>query len=183
MKDATADRTHRPRTRRARGNRAGTSGKHRRSRCPNPTFVSASRCSLMTRPGIDPQAIGIEIRIGSAGRENAQTKSKRLLVEGRVLIRHCEQQHVRAVVRGDSGELRVVEYQSGHWSCSCIARGTCSHLLAVMAVTVGESVAAWSPGVGQEPGDVLLSPTHTPQNGHSRPVDDFDPPVLYPGHR
>lgn len=91
----------------------------------------------MTAGGVDPQAIGLAIRIGSTGRENARTKSRRLLVEGRVLVRYAGPEGIRAFVRGDSGSLRSVTYDSGRWDCDCPSRGEgCSHIMATQAVTL-----------------------------------------------
>lgn len=63
-------------------------------------------------------------------REDAQTKSRRLLVEGRVVITAVAGSHVEARVRGD-GVIHDVTANGDAWSCSCPARGRCSHLLAV----------------------------------------------------
>ncbi len=85
--------------------------------------------------GLDPRSVGLELRLGNAGRENAPTKARRLLVEGRVVVHYCGPQGVRAFVRG-SGELHRVEYQHGRgWICSCPAIGRCSHRQAVELVT------------------------------------------------
>lgn len=86
--------------------------------------------------GLDPLAVGTEIRLGRLGRENARTKARRLLVEGRVLIRYVGPQGIRAFVRGDSASMREVTYSGGLWDCPCEARGTCSHILAVQTVTL-----------------------------------------------
>lgn len=86
--------------------------------------------------GLAPAEIGTEIRIGRSGKENAATKSRRLLIESRVLIRRVDDRGVLAAVRGDSGAIRTVVYEGGHWSCDCEARGRCSHVLAVAAVVV-----------------------------------------------
>ena len=69
-------------------------------------------------------------------RENARTKSKRLLIEGRVLIRSAGPQGVSALVRGDSGCLRRVSYENARWFCDCPALGPCSHIMAVEAVVL-----------------------------------------------
>lgn len=87
--------------------------------------------------GLDPLAIGTEVRLGRLARENAPTKSRRLLVEGRVGICAHDQRGVLAHVRGDSGETRrvVFDRHAGRWSCTCLARSErCSHVLAVMSV-------------------------------------------------
>ncbi len=44
----------------------------------------------MTLTGISPDSIGVELRLGRSGKKNAATKSRRLLIEGRVLIRRVD---------------------------------------------------------------------------------------------
>jgi uncharacterized Zn finger protein len=68
-------------------------------------------------------------------RENLDTKTKRLLTESRVFIRWVTPELVSAMVHGDHG-VHQVDLQRGRWSCTCQATGTCSHLEAVMLVTV-----------------------------------------------
>jgi uncharacterized Zn finger protein len=68
--------------------------------------------------------------------ENAATKARRLLVEGRVDVEHRRGREVRAIVRGDSGEQYVVEHTAGAWTCSCPAMSQCSHVRAVQLVVV-----------------------------------------------
>ena len=68
-------------------------------------------------------------------RENLDTKAKRLLTESRVFIKWCMPEHVCAAVRGDTS-VHDVHLHSGRWSCSCQSVVTCSHLKAVMLVTV-----------------------------------------------
>lgn len=97
----------------------------------------------MKAGGITPEAAGLEIRVGKVGRENARTKALRLLVEGRVMVLRLDSAGCLADVRGDSGVIRRVVFDShvGDWSCPCEARGRCSHILAtamVVAVTVPE---------------------------------------------
>lgn len=86
--------------------------------------------------GLSPSDVGLELRIGRVGRENAATKAKRLLVESRVIIRKVDERGVFASVRGDSGLIRTVTYSLSTWSCNCEARGRCSHIQAVAAVVV-----------------------------------------------
>ena len=64
-----------------------------------------------------------------------EAKANQLLADGRVFIRWSTPEVVAAVVRGDTG-VHDVDLHSGRWSCSCEARVTCSHLTAVMRVTV-----------------------------------------------
>lgn len=89
----------------------------------------------MSAPEIDPLADGLLLRLGK--RENAQSKSARYLVTGRVQIRRVDERGVLASVRGD-GHLWTVVQEHGLWACDCPARSTCSHLLAVRAVVVVE---------------------------------------------
>lgn len=69
-------------------------------------------------------------------RENAASKAKRLLQEGRVMVRAANGSSVDALVRGDSASLRHVCYEFGNWSCDCAYRGDCSHIRAVRLVTL-----------------------------------------------
>lgn len=59
-------------------------------------------------------------------RESAQDKGKRLLVEGRVVVEAAGPGYFAATVRG-TGDVHLVEYARGRWTCSCPARLTCSH--------------------------------------------------------
>lgn len=68
-------------------------------------------------------------------RENAQTKGRRYLVEGRLFVRTAGTGGIRAVCRGQ-GEVWQVGYERGSWFCTCPARGVCSHLVALQLVTV-----------------------------------------------
>lgn len=91
----------------------------------------------LTLTGVAPEAIGTEIRLGCSTRENARTKARRLLVEGRVLVRRVDEQGALAHVRGDSGAVRIVTFGLGRWFCDCPAKGdTCSHVRAVASVVV-----------------------------------------------
>ena len=87
----------------------------------------------MVSTGIDPQTVGLEVRIGISGRENARTKAARYLLEGRCIIRFVDGERVLARVRGR--EVYDVEHVAGSgWSCNCLARGRCAHILAVSHV-------------------------------------------------
>jgi uncharacterized Zn finger protein len=67
-------------------------------------------------------------------RENADTKARRLLTEGRVIVLEAHGRHVEAFVHGDSG-VYVVTHSNGWWSCDCPHHGRCSHVRAVQLVT------------------------------------------------
>lgn len=63
-------------------------------------------------------------------RENAAAKAARYLVAGRVVVTAVSPGRARAVVRGD-GRLYRVTVNGPDWTCTCPARGRCSHQLAV----------------------------------------------------
>ncbi len=67
-------------------------------------------------------------------RENAQDKARRYLAEGRLIVRRVDGPYVLAYVRGD-GVLHRVETHAEIGTCTCPARGRCSHLYAVGLVT------------------------------------------------
>ena len=92
----------------------------------------------MKSGGISPSAAGLEIRVGKIARENSRTKAARLLLEGRVMVLRVDSAGCLADVRGDSGQIRrvVFDSQGDDWSCPCPARGKCSHVLAVAMVVV-----------------------------------------------
>lgn len=82
-------------------------------------------------------------------REDARTKARRLLAEGRVLLVRVVDRDVDAVVRGDSAAFYRVTHHAGSWSCSCPAVGTlCSHTRAAMLVTVPQGRSGWRPASG-----------------------------------
>ncbi len=62
-------------------------------------------------------------------------KAARLLTDHRVFVRIAMPNHVVATIRGDHG-IHSVDLTNGRWSCSCPCRRSCSHLEAVMFVTV-----------------------------------------------
>ena len=66
-------------------------------------------------------------------RESAEVKARRLLVEGRVIVEMAGPGYFTATVRG-SGDVHVVTYGPGGWSCTCPARSSCSHLCAAALV-------------------------------------------------
>lgn len=68
-------------------------------------------------------------------RETVDAKSIRLLAERRVRIVSITTTAVKAVVRGSDTEWRVLGFASG-WSCTCPARGVCSHITAVQRVVL-----------------------------------------------
>lgn len=71
-------------------------------------------------------------------REDYATKARRLLGEARLTIRRVDGRIISAQCRGDSGQVYDVGHDAteGTWYCNCDARGRCSHLQALMWVTV-----------------------------------------------
>jgi hypothetical protein len=68
-------------------------------------------------------------------REGAETKGRRYLTEGRLLVEAVTAHRIDATCRGN-GEVYAVGYQRGGWACTCPALGRCSHLVALQLVTV-----------------------------------------------
>ena len=66
-------------------------------------------------------------------RENAPTKARRLLTEGRVVVTRIDTYRIDAQVRGDSAALYRVAYLGGQWHCTCPARTRCSHVQATQS--------------------------------------------------
>lgn len=73
-------------------------------------------------------------------RENAATKARRLLTEGRVTVLIRDRVHLEAVVRGDSGiEHRVAHDFTAGWTCDCEAtafKSSCSHVQALQLIVL-----------------------------------------------
>ena len=70
-------------------------------------------------------------------RENALTKGRRYVAEGRLIVRTVTAVTARAECRGD-GAIYTVAFQDGRWSCNCPALGRCSHEYALGLVTAFE---------------------------------------------
>lgn len=69
-------------------------------------------------------------------RENAEAKGRRYLGEGRLTVAAIGEHFVRATCRGGGQVYAVGWTRSRGWSCSCVARGTCSHLVALQLIVV-----------------------------------------------
>lgn len=79
-----------------------------------------------------------------SGRESVQVKGRRLLGEGRLTItKVLTTGLIVAQCKGDSGELYNLGYDPTRrqWRCTCVARGRCSHLVALQLVTVKPAAA------------------------------------------
>jgi uncharacterized Zn finger protein len=66
--------------------------------------------------------------------ENAETKGRRYLVEGRLVVDHVDDGEIRARCRGN-GKVYRLGRNRGEWYCDCPALGRCSHLVALQLVT------------------------------------------------
>jgi uncharacterized Zn finger protein len=71
-------------------------------------------------------------------RENSHAKGRRYLGEGRLTVLHVDNELVRASCKGAGAVYDCGWTPMFGWSCSCEARGRCSHLVALMSVTVRE---------------------------------------------
>lgn len=73
-------------------------------------------------------------------RENVDDKGRRLLGEGRLTVLRTggDDRLIHATCKGDSGEVYQLGYDPtrNQWRCTCIARGRCSHLVALQLVTI-----------------------------------------------
>jgi hypothetical protein len=70
-------------------------------------------------------------------REDARRKGLRYLTEARLTVTTIDRRSeiVRATCRG-GGHQYDLGFEAGSWYCSCLARGTCSHLVALESVVV-----------------------------------------------
>jgi len=72
-------------------------------------------------------------------RESAFVKARRLLAEGRIIVRRADGRRLVARVRGDSAHLYTTGFDRGTWFCSCAhaAQSTrCSHVIALMLLWI-----------------------------------------------
>lgn len=70
-------------------------------------------------------------------RENVDTKGRRLLAEGRLTVVCVDGKKIIAECKGDSAEIYHLGWDPNEreWRCTCIARGKCSHLVALQLIT------------------------------------------------
>lgn len=71
--------------------------------------------------------------VAPASREGAESKGRRLLCEGRLIVTLARRGRVEATCRGN-GAVHQLGF-NGDWWCTCEARGTCSHLVALRLIT------------------------------------------------
>lgn len=65
-------------------------------------------------------------------REDAQTKGRRYLTEGRLTVQWKTESVVLATCKG-AGATYELGYRK-EWQCDCPAKGMCAHLVALMLV-------------------------------------------------
>lgn len=69
-------------------------------------------------------------------REDARTKGVRYLAEGRLIVEAVEGDFVLARCRGNGAIYACGHTPRRGWWCDCAAKTHCSHLWALMTVTV-----------------------------------------------
>jgi hypothetical protein len=70
-------------------------------------------------------------------REDVRVRGRRLVSEGRLVLRRVDETEIPAICRGDSGKVHELGYHpDGGWYCGCPARTKCGHLYALQLVTV-----------------------------------------------
>jgi hypothetical protein len=72
-------------------------------------------------------------------RESVEAKGCRYLCEGRLTVERVDASRVVASCRGAGMVHRLGWSRADGWSCSCEARGRCSHLVGLQLVTVRET--------------------------------------------
>ena len=101
---------------------------------------------MTARSGLDPLAVGMEVRLASLFKENSATKARRYVLESRLLVRQVSPTTIAATCRGD-GDIYTLGYDRTGWHCSCPARGlNCCHLRALRLVTAAPSRYTEPPG-------------------------------------
>jgi hypothetical protein len=71
-------------------------------------------------------------------RESAETKGRRYLCEGRLVVERVDERRIAASCRGGGAVYRL-GHDGTRWYCECPARSRCSHLIALQLVTVREA--------------------------------------------
>jgi len=75
---------------------------------------------------------------GISVRENAFTKARRYLTEGRLLVVSVTEDRISALCRGD-GQIYNLELDPRGWHCDCPAvTDQCAHLRALRMVTIAK---------------------------------------------
>jgi len=74
-------------------------------------------------------------------RENAETRGRRYLTEGRLVITRVDPKGIIATCRGSGTVHDVTWFAGSGWNCTCPARSTCAHLWALQLVTAVQRMA------------------------------------------
>jgi hypothetical protein len=70
-------------------------------------------------------------------REDARTRGRRLVAEGRLIVSHVDPRSIAAVVRGDSGRIWRCGFDRARgWWCHCPALTKCAHIHCLQLVTL-----------------------------------------------
>jgi hypothetical protein len=70
-------------------------------------------------------------------REDFRARGRRLVAEGRLVLRRVNETEILALCKGDSGSIHELGWHlRGGWWCGCSARTTCGHLVALQLVTI-----------------------------------------------
>lgn len=73
-------------------------------------------------------------------RETVHTKGRRYLAEGRIVVTGVDGDEVTAVCQGETGAYDLGHAPGRGWWCTCPVRtDKCSHLAALMLVTIRRS--------------------------------------------
>jgi hypothetical protein len=84
-------------------------------------------------------------------REDARARGRRLVSEGRLVLRRVDDVEILAVCRGDSGQVHELGYHpDGGWWCDCEARTQCGHLYALQLVTVAPGGSVLNVGASRQ---------------------------------
>ena len=67
-------------------------------------------------------------------RESVETKGRRYLVEGRLLVELVDGRRIVASCRGGRRYSLGYDPTRNEWRCTCPARGRCAHLLALRLI-------------------------------------------------
>jgi uncharacterized Zn finger protein len=68
-----------------------------------------------------------------------EEKASAILSSGRLTVVEVNADRARAVCTGSAGDVYQLSYDAAGWSCSCPARGRCSHLAAFRLVVLANS--------------------------------------------
>jgi hypothetical protein len=91
-------------------------------------------------------------------REDARAKGMRYITSGRLIVTLVAGIEIRALCRGDSGEVFELGFRRGGWWCSCPASDfalACAHLVALRTVTLNPR-GQWRE-IGSAPREAMMA--------------------------